>query len=219
LVTYTQTLTIFLASYLGLGLLFGAFSVGVITSRAVVERRQLIGMLRALGFSRLAVGGLFLLETSFLITLSQLVGSVLAWWLVLQVASQFARNVPIPLKIIDQHRCAIWPRSHKSKGVMARMMVEAYGVLRKKDGEKTMPTDGDKQARTCPPCVKHTNLVAGRFGWRIARSEQLPHSMDCVNCCLPSGGATTVPVPAIVSHTDLKRKGIGHYRMVNLGLR
>ncbi len=98
--SYTQTLTIFLASYLGLGLLFGAFSIGVITSRAVVERRQLIGMLRALGFSRLAVGGSFLLETSFLITLSQLVGSILAWWLISRVASQFARNVLVPLETI-----------------------------------------------------------------------------------------------------------------------
>jgi drug/metabolite transporter (DMT)-like permease len=35
-----------------------------------------------------------------MITLSLLMGSVLAWWLVAQVASQFARNVPIPLETI-----------------------------------------------------------------------------------------------------------------------
>lgn len=97
---YTQTLTVFLAGYLGLGLLFGAFSIGVISSRAVIERRQLIGMLRALGFSRQAVRGSFLIEASFVITLSLLMGSVLAWWLVSQVASQFARNVPVPLEAI-----------------------------------------------------------------------------------------------------------------------
>ncbi len=98
---YTQTLTLFLAGYLALGLLFGAFSIGVITSRAVVERRQQIGMLRAIGFSRTLVGGSFLLETSFVITLSLLMGSVLAWWLVSQVTSQFSRIVPIPVAIIS----------------------------------------------------------------------------------------------------------------------
>ena len=97
---YTQTLTYFLASYLVLGLVFGAFSIGVITSRAVVERRQQIGVLRAIGFSRGLVRSAFLLESSFVITVSLAMGTVLAWWLVSQVTDQFSRALPLPVGAI-----------------------------------------------------------------------------------------------------------------------
>lgn len=97
---YTQTLTFFLASYLVLGLLFGAFSIGVITSRSVVERRQQIGVLRAIGFSRSLVRNSFLLESSFVITVSLIMGTALAWWLVAQVTSQFSRSLPLPISAI-----------------------------------------------------------------------------------------------------------------------
>lgn len=93
---YTASLTLFLASYLAMGLLFGAFSLGVITSRAVVERRQQIGMLRALGFSRGLVRRSFLLEASFVITLSLLAGSLLAWWLASQITSPLAQTFSLP---------------------------------------------------------------------------------------------------------------------------
>lgn len=97
---YTASLTLFLASYLAMGLLFGAFSIGVITSRAVVERRQQIGMLRTLGFSRSLVQGSFLLEASFIITLSLLSGSLLAWWLAYQMTRQVSQQFPFPLGTI-----------------------------------------------------------------------------------------------------------------------
>jgi putative ABC transport system permease protein len=93
---YTASLTLFLAAYLAMGLLFGAFSIGVITSRAVVERRQQIGMLRALGFSRALVRWSFLLEASFVITLSLLAGSLLAWWLAYQITRQVSQQFPFP---------------------------------------------------------------------------------------------------------------------------
>ncbi len=51
-------------SYLGLGLVVGVAALGVISTRAVVERRQHIGMLRALGFQRAMVQISFLLETA-----------------------------------------------------------------------------------------------------------------------------------------------------------
>ncbi|BCL80837.1 ABC transporter permease [Ktedonobacteria bacterium brp13] len=95
---YTTALTQFLAIYLALGLLFGAFSIGVITSRAVVERRQQIGMLRAIGFSRQLVRRSFLLESSFVITVSLLIGTLLAWWIVFQVASEVTPNFPFPVE-------------------------------------------------------------------------------------------------------------------------
>jgi ABC-type lipoprotein release transport system permease subunit len=81
---YMATLTVLMGSYLVIGLLFGAFALSVIVSRAVMERRQQIGMLRALGFPRRLVLGSFLVESSFLITVSLLIGAVLALWMVVQ---------------------------------------------------------------------------------------------------------------------------------------
>ncbi len=95
--TFTTNLTLFLTGYLALGLLFGAFAIGVIASRAVIERRQQIGIVRALGFSRGLVRLAFLLETGFLILVSLLVGSLLAWWLVSSIARQFAQALTVPV--------------------------------------------------------------------------------------------------------------------------
>jgi putative ABC transport system permease protein len=90
-------MTLFLGSTLILGLLFGALAIGVITSRAVIERRQQIGMLRALGFSRGLVLRSFLLEAGFVITLSLLIGTLLALWVVNQITSATYPDFPIPV--------------------------------------------------------------------------------------------------------------------------
>jgi putative ABC transport system permease protein len=50
---------------MGLGLFVGIAAVGVIAFRTVVERRQQIGMLRAIGYTRSAVALSFLMESSF----------------------------------------------------------------------------------------------------------------------------------------------------------
>lgn len=52
--------------FMGMGLLVGIAAVGVIAFRSVVERRQEIGMLRAIGFQRSSVALGLLLETSFI---------------------------------------------------------------------------------------------------------------------------------------------------------
>jgi len=54
-----------LMGFMGLGLLVGIAALGVIAARSVVERRQQIGMLRALGFQRKQVRLAFLIESSF----------------------------------------------------------------------------------------------------------------------------------------------------------
>jgi putative ABC transport system permease protein len=68
--------------FLGMGLAAGIAALGVIGMRSVAERRQQIGMLRALGFSRRMVQASFLLEGSVVailgITIGGLVGLVLA---------------------------------------------------------------------------------------------------------------------------------------------
>jgi putative ABC transport system permease protein len=62
---------------MGLGLFVGVAALGVISARSVVERRQQIGVLRAIGFRRGMVQTSFLLESSFVALTSIVVGTVL----------------------------------------------------------------------------------------------------------------------------------------------
>jgi putative ABC transport system permease protein len=61
--------------FMGLGLIVGVTALGVITARAVVERRQQIGVLRAIGFQSRMVQASFLIESSFVALTSIVVGS------------------------------------------------------------------------------------------------------------------------------------------------
>jgi putative ABC transport system permease protein len=61
--------------FMGLGLIVGVAALGVITARSVVERRQQIGVLRAIGFKRGMVQLAFLLESSFVALTAIVVGS------------------------------------------------------------------------------------------------------------------------------------------------
>jgi putative ABC transport system permease protein len=67
--------------FMGLGLFVGITAVGVIAFRTVVERRQQIGMLRAIGYKRSTVALSFILESSFITLLAILSGVGLALWL------------------------------------------------------------------------------------------------------------------------------------------
>jgi putative ABC transport system permease protein len=68
-------------SFMGLGLLVGIAAVGVIAFRTVVERRQQIGVLRAIGYKRSTVALSFLLESSFVTFLGVASGILLGLWL------------------------------------------------------------------------------------------------------------------------------------------
>jgi putative ABC transport system permease protein len=74
-----------LTGFMGLGLVVGIAALGVISTRAVVERRHEIGILRAIGFKRSSVQAAFLLESSIVATLGIIIGSVLALALSYQV--------------------------------------------------------------------------------------------------------------------------------------
>jgi len=69
--------------FMGLGLIVGIAALSVVASRAVVERRQQIGMLRAIGYKRSMVALSFLLESGFIalsgILLGLTLGLSLAW--------------------------------------------------------------------------------------------------------------------------------------------
>ena len=62
------------ATYLGLGLIIGIASVGVITSRSAIERRQEIGILRTIGFTQANIAWSLILEVVIAITLAVLIG-------------------------------------------------------------------------------------------------------------------------------------------------
>ena len=61
-------------SFMGLGLLVGIASLGVVSLRAVVERRQQIGVLRAIGYRRGMVQLSFLTESSFVVIMGVAIG-------------------------------------------------------------------------------------------------------------------------------------------------
>ena len=63
--------------FMSLGLVVGIAALGVISTRAVVERRQQIGVLRAIGFRRRMIQISFLLEFSFIALLGTAIGIVL----------------------------------------------------------------------------------------------------------------------------------------------
>ena len=63
--------------FMALGLLVGVAALGVVSTRAVVERRQHIGMLRAIGYKRNMIALSFLLESSFISVLGSIIGLAL----------------------------------------------------------------------------------------------------------------------------------------------
>ena len=66
-----------LLGFMGLGVVVGIAGLGVVSTRAVVERRQQIGVLRAIGYRRGMVQLSFLLEFSFVALLGTAIGVVL----------------------------------------------------------------------------------------------------------------------------------------------
>ncbi len=63
--------------FMGLGLFVGIAAIGVIAFRSVVERRQQIGVLRAIGYQQGMVALSFMIETAFVVGLGSLSGTIL----------------------------------------------------------------------------------------------------------------------------------------------
>jgi putative ABC transport system permease protein len=92
--------------FMGLGLVVGVAALGVISARAVVERRQQIGILRAIGFPRGAIQLSFLLESSFValtaIAMGTLFGLIVSQTVIADVSSQSAyENVTMSVPWIN----------------------------------------------------------------------------------------------------------------------
>ncbi|MFQ5910420.1 MAG: ABC transporter permease, partial [Thermoplasmata archaeon] len=63
--------------YLGMGLVVGIAGLAIVTIRSVVERRQEIGVMRAIGYKRKMVARSFLMEVSFISLLGIIAGIIL----------------------------------------------------------------------------------------------------------------------------------------------
>lgn len=96
-----RTIIELIRSFLALGLIVGIVGLGVVSARSVVERRQQIGMLRAIGYTRQHILLIFLLESSFIsligIGLGVCLGLIAAWNMIAdftQNQSQLAAQLP-----------------------------------------------------------------------------------------------------------------------------
>ncbi len=89
-----RVVEVLLQGFLTLGLVVGVAALGVVSTRAVVERRQEIGMLRALGFQRQMVGWSFVLESSFVALLGITLGTGLALIPAYHMINDLALEVP-----------------------------------------------------------------------------------------------------------------------------
>jgi putative ABC transport system permease protein len=69
-----STMFSLMQAFMGLGLIVGSASIGIVSTRAVVERRQQIGVLRAIGYKPWMIQWSFLLEASFVALLGILLG-------------------------------------------------------------------------------------------------------------------------------------------------
>jgi putative ABC transport system permease protein len=79
-------------AFMSLGLIVGVTALGVISARAVVERRQQIGVLRAIGFRKRMVQLSFLLEASFIALTAIIIGTGLGLAVAYNVIDEYAHQ-------------------------------------------------------------------------------------------------------------------------------
>jgi putative ABC transport system permease protein len=77
IISMVNNMMYLMQGFLGIGLLVGIAGIGIISYRNVIDRRQQIGMLRAIGFRRGMITKSFLIETSFVTVLAILIGVAL----------------------------------------------------------------------------------------------------------------------------------------------
>jgi putative ABC transport system permease protein len=83
-----------LQGFMGLGLVVGIAALGVVAARSVVERRQQIGVLRAIGFQKTMVQFSFLLESSFIALVGIVIGIGLGMGLSVQILDTMGTFFP-----------------------------------------------------------------------------------------------------------------------------
>lgn len=87
-------LTAVIQGYMGIGLVSGLCALGVISTRAVVERRRSIGVLRALGATSRGVALMLLFESGIVAVLGAALGAGVGLIVSQQVVAQLVRQTP-----------------------------------------------------------------------------------------------------------------------------
>ena len=92
LVAVNRTFNYLIQGFIGLGLVVGVAALGVVSARNVVERRQEIGVMRAIGFEQGRVQLGFLIESSMIAVAGILVGTVLGLILAFNIIDDSRRQ-------------------------------------------------------------------------------------------------------------------------------
>ncbi|MBN19632.1 MAG: hypothetical protein CL758_09190 [Chloroflexi bacterium] len=79
--------------FMGLGLVVGVIAIGVLSIRAVVERRKLVGAMRAIGYRSNMVYLSFLLESLYITILGIILGISLGTWTAWNIFSSISKEV------------------------------------------------------------------------------------------------------------------------------
>lgn len=90
-----ERVLLLMQAYLAIGLLVGVTGLGVVTIRAVVERRQEIGVMRALGFKKRMVRNVFLLEIALIAAIGVFIGVALGIVLAQRVWEIFFASIAV----------------------------------------------------------------------------------------------------------------------------
>jgi len=80
--------------FMGLGLLVGVAALGVIAFRAVVERRQSIGMMRAIGYKGKMIQLQFLMESAIVAVIGSLLGVGLGTLIAWNIFKEISKETP-----------------------------------------------------------------------------------------------------------------------------
>jgi putative ABC transport system permease protein len=115
-VAASKTFNYLIEGFMGLGLVVGVAALGVISARAVVERRQQIGVLRSIGFRRRMIQAAFLLESSFVALTAIVVGTALALAVSRNVIADTATQSSWSALTLDVPWLSPWSSSRSSTG-------------------------------------------------------------------------------------------------------
>lgn len=95
----SYTVNRLIQGFMGLGLVVGVVALGVISARAVVERRQQIGVLRAIGFQPSMVRLSFLIEASFVSLTAIVLGATVGLIMSFNVVSYAGRTQDVAFSV------------------------------------------------------------------------------------------------------------------------
>ena len=140
-------------AFMGLGLVVGVALLGVVSFRAVVERRHSIGMMRAIGYKSRMIQVQFLIESVFVTVLGSALGVGLGAWISFLLVQDFRDSFEGIQYSIPVGNCRHDPW-HSSGGVVD------HDVLARSPGVEDLPV-GSAQVRVDEARLRQDAGLAG----------------------------------------------------------